>query len=182
MTLTADTISFGETEKSATTYKKDEIEGIRYGAKRVRYYIRLYVIYKIYIRFTNSKTITLKFISPFGINREKLDGQYSSIINLIYHNYLSDLQDHYMDLFENNMDFVIGDLIFTPSGLHFRKKDSIVAWEDVGTKDYRGDYCVFSLKDPNYYRVFSYEEDWNTILIFAVTRQILVNKNLLPID
>jgi len=35
---------------------------------------------------------------------------------------------------------------------------------------------MFSKSDPNYYRAFEYLNDWNTAILYSVSRQILKEK------
>ena len=180
LTITPEYISLGNTDNPQGKYsfQKDEVDSYRYTAKKIRHYVYLYTYVKIEVRSLSGKTIRFSLVSLFGINSKKIIAAYSEIINLLYKYYFIDLVKYYLDLFANNVDFNISGLIFTNKGVQFSDKNEIISWDDIGTKDYISYYAVFSKKDNYNYKGFSYWDDWNTTIIYSITRTILHRKQL----
>jgi len=85
---------------------------------------------------------------------------------------------YYLAKFNEGEPFEIAQVIFQREGIIFDKKAGVVSWADLGTKAYHGYYALYSQQDPNTYKAFEYLHDWNTVILYSVSRQILKDKKL----
>lgn len=82
-------------------------------------------------------------------------------------------------MFNDITDFSILGVIFSQSGIQLDKKSDIISWIDLGTKNYNTYYSLFSKSDSKKYKLFYYLSDWNTVVLYSVSRSILKAKKLL---
>jgi len=59
-----------------------------------------------------------------------------------------------------------------------KKTDGFIDWNDLNTRAYRYYYTLSSKKKPEFYKAFTYLKDWNAVLVYSISRQILKNKGL----
>jgi len=168
------------TSHTNTRFEKEVIEGIRYGVRPINgYAFRIGRLYCIDIKNESGKLIKLRFGSLYGIYKKHLDNKYSKIVNTLFDYYYIQVFKNYIHLFHNKLEFNLLGIIFTPKGVLFKKTEPIIIWSDLGTKNYWSYFALFSKSNPNHYKAFQYLEDWNTIILQSVSRQILKEMNYL---
>jgi hypothetical protein len=114
--------------------------------------------------------------SLYGINRKKLTEKYVSIVSALYDHILDNISRNYLNQFAGSMEFELLGVTFKSSGLLFNNKNQLIDWEDLGTKNYSTYYALFSKSDPGFHKTFEYLTDWNTGILYSVSRQILKDK------
>lgn len=161
-------------------FSKLEIAEIRYGIKAIQgYEFRIGRIYCIDVRNVTGDIIKIRLMSVYHINKKRLKNKYLSILNALFENYINELSSVFIKMFNNKIDFSILGVNFTDQGIQLKDKDSIITWDDLGTKNYARYYSLFSKSDKNKYRAFYYLEDWNTSVLYSVSRSILHAKKLI---
>lgn len=162
-----------------TRFEKENIIGIRYGVAPINGY-RFYIgrIYCIDIKNESGKIIKLRLKSIYGVRKKLLGEKYVKIVNALFDNYYEDLIRHYINLFNNQLPFELLKVQFTVEGIGLKQNEDIIPWNDLGTRNYIRYYSLFSKSNPNHYRTFEYLEEWNTGILYAVSRYILREKGL----
>lgn len=162
-----------------TRFEKNEITAFRYGVKWIRgYQLVIGRIYVVEIQSSGKRTINIRLKSLYGINKKVIGKQYLAIVNAIADNYFDDIARSYLKQFENNEPFKVEDVYFNTEGLSWNKNMPLIKWDDVGTKAYRTYYSIFSKSNPTIYKTFECLTDWNTGMIYSVSRSILMGKGL----
>jgi len=182
LTISPESVSIGMSTEgdSQLSIPKDDVDSIRYTARRVRYYFYLYTYFKIDIRGFSGQTIRIRLFSLFGYHKKQIANRYGDILQYLYHHFFRDLVLHYLDLFANGIDFDIAGLVFTQQGIKFSNKAEMIPWQEVDTRDYLSYFSVFSKKDNYNYRAYNYWDDWNTTILNTVIISILKRKELVP--
>ncbi|AXY78130.1 hypothetical protein D3H65_30865 [Paraflavitalea soli] len=176
-------LSFDNKDRIAvppTTFLKEDITAFRYGVKWIKGYS--FVIGRIYcvdIKSSSGEVIKIRLKSIYGVNRTRLHEKYAILINALYDTYFDGITGHYLQQFSESVDFQLLGIAFRQDGI-LLDKNRLIKWEDLGTRSYSTYYTVFSKSDPNIYKAFEYLNDWNTGIIYSVSREILKSKNLLP--
>lgn len=159
---------------------KFEIDEIRYGVKAIDgYRFRIGRIYCIDVKSLSGTVLRIKLKSVYGIRKKILGEKYRAIVNALFENYFNFVTQSFINLFENQVDFDILGITFTQEGILLDKKSQIIPWEDLGTKNYSRYYAIFSKENRNNYKALYYLEDWNTAVLYSVSRYILKAKKLL---
>jgi hypothetical protein len=169
-----DLISAGPTKFLAT-----DIVASRYGIKWIKGY--QFVIGRIYcvdIKSNDDRIIKIRLKSLYGINGKKLNEKYVNIVNALYDHILDNISRNYLNQFAGSIEFEIMGVAFKSSGLVFVDKKKLIKWEDLGTKNYSTYYALFSKSDPAIHKTSEYLRDWNTGILYSVSRQILKDKGL----
>lgn len=162
------------------TFEREEIEAYRYKAARVHMYgLPVYSYYKIDIRSLSGQTIKIRLLSILGVGKDKKGQTYTKALQTIYQYYFRNVVIEYLEFLKNGIDFEISGLIFTKDGIQLDKKADLIQWEDVGTRNYYFNYAVYSKNDQYNCKNFGYWEEWNTPVIYSLTRSILKAKKLL---
>jgi len=62
----------------------------------------------------------------------------------------------------------------------FNQKKVVIPWEKIRTKAYYSYFSIYSFDNPSEInRGYSYKDDWNTNVLYSVTRTLLKeNRNL----
>jgi hypothetical protein len=160
-----------------TRFFKEDIEGVRYGIKAIDGY--QFTIGRIYcIDICNAKggTIKIRLKSLYGVRKTELGRKYSEIVNAILDYFFDPKIISLLEKFVNDESFSILGVNFDARGVLLKKDSQLISWDDLGTKSYMSYYAMFSKSDPNYYRAFEYLNDWNTVILYSVSRQILKEK------
>lgn len=167
-------------EFDSSSLSKFEIDELRYGVKAIKgYRFRIGRIYCIDIKSFSGNIIKIRLKSLYRIRRKKLGNKYKMILGALFENYINDISRRFIEKFNNGSDFNILGVTFTQEGLLLDKKPEIIPWSAIGTKNYRTYYSLFSNTDSKKYRIFQYLTDWNTIVLYTVSRSILKAKKLL---
>lgn len=91
---------------------------------------------------------------------------------------MREVAESFITLFKNEITFELLGILFSQRGIQLTKQSQLIPWEDVGTKDYYRYYAIFSKTNPHNYKAFYYLEDWNTGILYSVSRYILKAKKL----
>jgi hypothetical protein len=165
--------------QASTKIVKEEIEGLRYGIKWIQgIQFTIGRIYCIDLRSASRKTIKLRLKSFYGIRKLELAQKYAKIVNTLMDFYFDDISRLYLKRFDDSLVFNILGVIFSADGVRLSEESQLIPWDDLGTRSYARYYALFSKVNPNHYKVFEYLNDWNTGILYSVSREILKRKQL----
>jgi hypothetical protein len=162
-----------------TRLLKSDIIGLRYGIKWINGY--QFVIGRIYcidLLSADKEILRIRLKSIYGIRKQQLTEKYGIIVNALYDNFFDDVTRNYLNQFSDKRDFELANIFFTQTGLTLDSKSEIIPWEDIGTKSYSTYYAIFSKSNPTRYKTIEYLNDWNTGVLYSVSREILMDKGL----
>ena len=166
-------------ESKPARIAKSDITGFKFGLKPVRgYYFYIGRIYCIDVKGSQDQQIKIRIKSLYGIRKKELTQKYSSIVKALYGYYMDEIILKYLNQFSNKEQFEIAGVIFNTDGVIFNEKIGVVTWFDLGTRTYYNYYTLYSMQQPAKYKAFEYINDWNTAILYSVSRQILKDKNL----
>jgi hypothetical protein len=161
-------------------WSKQEIAELCYGVKGIRGYS--FVIGRIYcidIKNTSGNIIKIRLKSLYRVRRKQLGEKYRLILSTLFENFINDISLSFIEKFKNKVEFTILGVTFTQEGIIFGNLSETISWFDLGTRNYRTYYSLFSNQDPRKYKTFQYLTDWNTVVLYSVSRSILKLKGLL---
>lgn len=162
-----------------TRFDKTEITAFRYGVKWIRgYQFVIGRIYVIDILSSDKKIIKIRLKSLYGVNKSILHQKFVTIVNALADNYFDDISRSYLEKFDRNESIKVEDVFFNAEGISWNNNMPIIKWDDIGTKAYQTYYSIFSKSNPSNYKTFQYLSDWNTGVIYIVSRSILKGKGL----
>ena len=168
-------IEFGD-----MNFSKFAITELRYGIKAIKgYRFRIGRIYCIDIKSVDGRIIKIRLKSLYRVRRILLGKKYKQIIETIFDNYINDISISYIKQFNNKIDFTLLGNSFSQEGLILNQTSEIISWFDLGTKNYYSYYSLFSISNPSKYKAFYYLTEWNTIVLYSVSQEILKSKKLL---
>jgi hypothetical protein len=162
-----------------TRFEKNEITAFRCGLKWIQGY--QFVIGRIYIvevKSSDNRIIKIRLKSLYGVNKGILHQKFVTIVDALADNYFDDISRSYLEKFDQNEPIKVEDVSFNAEGVSWNKNMQIIKWDDVGTKTYRTYYSIFSKSNPSVYKTFEYLSDWNSEVIYSVSRGILMSKGL----
>lgn len=165
--------------KSPVRFEKGEIIAFRFGVKWIRGY--QFVIGRIYIievQSADKRIIKIKLKSLYGINKGVLHQKYVTIVNALADKYFDDISRAYLERFDRNEPIKVEGVLFNAEGISWNNNMQIIKWDDVGTKAYRTYYSIFSKANPSIYKTFEFLSDWNSEVVYGVSRGILMGKGL----
>lgn len=158
---------------------KFEIDEWRYGIKAIKgFNFRIGTIYCIDVKSVSGTIMKIRLKSLYGIGKKTLAEKYRVIIKALLENYINEVAQSFINLFMSKNDFDLLGITFTQQGILLEKKTQSIPWSDLGTKNYSRYYALFSKTNTNNYKVFYYLEDWNTSVLYSVSRYILKSKKL----
>jgi hypothetical protein len=164
---------------SPAKFLKHEVDSFRFGVKWIRgYQFIIGRIYCIDIKSIDGNIIKIRLKSLYKVRRSQLATKYSKIITALYDNCFDDIIHSYLSDFNNKKEIQILGVTFCEEGIYLKDRKILINWLDVGTKAYYTYYTIFSLSDPSNYRAFEYLKDWNTGILYSVSRKILNEKGL----
>jgi hypothetical protein len=167
-------------EYNHKSFSKFEIADLRYGIKAIKgYRFRIGRIYCIDLRSLTGDVIKIRLISLYRIKKTRLEEQYKLVVSALLENFINDISRGFINNFRNKIDFNILGVTFTQEGIRLNNKSEIITWFDLGTKNYWTYFSLFSNSNLTVYKTFEYLNDWNTIVLYSVSRSILKAKNLL---
>lgn len=158
-------------EYDSTNLSKFEITGIRYGIKNYFGWNLTGIIYIIELKSITGKVFKIRFKG-----RKQAIEQYKQIVYAIVENFIDDISKSLITQFNNKSNFELLGITFSQEGIKFDSKSEIIPWAEVGTRNYHRYYSIFSTKDSHNYRIFLYLTDWNTVVMYSVSRYILKSK------
>ena len=163
-----------------TSLSKFEIDEIRYGVKAINgYRFTIGRIYCIDLKSLSGTILKIRLKSIYGIRKKLLAEKYLVIVRALLENYINDVSNRFINRFMSKKDFDLLGITFTQAGIKLNTNSDFILWEDVGTKNYARYYALFSKTDPNNYKALYYLEDWNTTVLYSVSRYILKAKKLM---
>lgn len=159
---------------------KFEIDEWRYGIKAIKgFNFRIGRTYCIDVKSVSGTILKIRLKSLYGIRKKTLAEKYRVIVKALLENYINEIIQSFINLFKSKIDFDLLGITFTQQGIILEKKTQYIPWNDLGTKNYSRYYALFSKTNTNNYKVFYYLEDWNTSVLYSVSRYILKSKKLL---
>lgn len=169
-----------------TIFEKHEIKDYQFGIRWIRgIEFTIGREYQILIRNHENKIIKISFKSYYGYKKTELHKLYAHILKEIWSNFFSEIADNFLEKFNRNETFTIGDVIFTKDDLTinisgiFTTDKSRIVWNKVRTKDYSTYFAIYSIENPkDINRGYSYLNDWNTEILYCVVRTILRDKKI----
>lgn len=168
-------IEFGDIK-----FSKFDIAELRYGIKAIKgYRFRIGRIYCIDIKSLDGRIIKIRLKSLYRVRRVLLGKKYKQIVETLFANYINDISLSYIKQFNNKIDFTLLGNSFSQEGLILDQTNELISWFDLGTKNYYSYYSLYSIANPTKYKAFQYLTDWNTIVLYSVSREILKSKKLL---
>lgn len=182
--FTTQSIIFGNQKLSVPTItdlSKEEPLEYCFGIKWIRGFE--FIVgrkYQFLIKNGNGEMIKISFGSYYGINKVHLYNQYAEILNQLWEGYFDGLVNHYLALFSQKKPFILANVTFEESGIKIKspkfikEEEKSLLWPDVGTKNYRTYFAIFSKQNPsNINKGYSYLDDWNTGVLYSVIETIL---------
>lgn len=175
LVITGESIEY----KKASLSKLD-IDEIRHGVKKFIWFDGIYFgrKYCIDVKSHSGTVIRIRLQSAYGIRRKRLYKKYRIIVDALWENYMRDVAENFVNFYKNKIDFDLLGILFSQAGIQLSKQSDLIPWEDVGTKNYYRYYAIFSKENPTIYKAFYYLEDWNTSILYYVSRSILKAKKL----
>jgi hypothetical protein len=183
LTITPDFIEFQDKDNKInpfTRFDKDSIIGFRHGIKWIRgFEFTVGRDYQIFLQDKNHKILKIAFKTFYGINKQALSETYSQILRKIWDHYFRPITDTYLDKYWQLEPFELCNIHFDQDGVRIKStakifsKPAFIPWADLGTKDYKTYFVVYSTKDPsNVNCSFRYHDDWNVTILYSVIRTI----------
>ena len=167
-----------------TKIDKKEICGFRYGTKWIRFEFPIGRTYCIDITDGKNKLVKVRLRSLFLVNKQKLTKKFSGLVDTLYSFYFNEKISNYVSEINDGTNVEIANIVFKKEGvcLDLQKSDGLVEWDDLNSRAYTYYYTLSSKKKPDFYKAFTYLTDWNAVIVYSVSRQILVSKGLLNIS
>lgn len=155
---------------------KPDITAFRFRVKWIRGYT--FIIGRIFcIDIKTSNTvIKIRLSSLYGIRKKQLTEKYTKVLTALYDNFFDDISGKYLNQFNKEKTLRLSGIDISAEGITLNSKSAVIPWEDVGTKAYRTYYAIFSKSNPNKYKAFDYWHDWNTFVLYSVSRSIMKEK------
>jgi hypothetical protein len=163
------------------TINKSAIRGIKYGIKWIDgSHLIIGRAYSVYVSDLKSNIIPIKLSSVYGVNKHKLGVKYNEIIDKLFEFYFNELIYEYLIDIENGQEIEIANVVFRRDGVLLDKKipDGFLSWEEIDSRVYSRYYALLSNKKPEFYKVFTYLTDWNAVLVYYISRKMLIRKGL----
>lgn len=156
-----------------------EVSKFRYGIKWINgLHFAIGRIYSIDIEDKLGNQINLRLRSLYGINKKSLGDAYVQIVNYLYDNYFTNISKQYLNRFDRGESFELAGVNISAEGIYLNEKSGLVTWKNLGSAAYATYYTLYPKSNPNNYSAFNYLDDWNTGVLYSVSRQILINKEL----
>jgi hypothetical protein len=164
---------------SPTRLVKSELSEFRYGIKWISgIHLTIGRVYTVDIRDIHGNEINLRLKSLYGVRKKQLLEKYVKIVSHLYDQYFNDISRDYLDKFLAGESVSILGVEFTAGGVILNKKIGLIRWEDLETRSYWSYYTLSSKLDSTKYKAYVYLEDWNTGVLYTVSREILKGKGL----
>ncbi len=162
--------------------EKEKIDGFRYGIKSIKgFALVIGRVFCIDVRAANKTALKIRLKSLYGVRKKLLGEKYVRIFNLLFEYYFEDHLEKYAEKIDSgDTIFLIGTLI-SQEGILLTNKSPLIKWENLGTGAYATYYALFSKSDTGHYKTFDYLTEWNTALLFSLTRTILNRKGLIQL-
>ncbi|MEP6466641.1 MAG: hypothetical protein ABJB05_10070 [Parafilimonas sp.] len=160
-------------------FSKLEVDAFRFGIKWLRGYRFIFGrVYCIDIKSATETIIKIRMTSVYKINVKKLHEKYYTLLNIMLEFYASEMVGQYIKTFNYKQPFSILNVHFNQSGIRLSDKYDI-PWNDVDVRTHTRYVAISTKTTTDIYQTFDYIEEWNTLVLYNVLRQILKAKNLL---
>lgn len=164
-------------EFNGQIFRKADIAEFRYGILWVNgIHLTIGRVYCIDIKNSNGDDLKIRLKSAYGIRKKAVTDQYIQIVSYLYEKYFNEIISAYLTRFAANESFSILGVQFYPEGIQLNEHSGLIKWEALQTINYQSYYALSSKSDPNKYRAFVYLEDFNTGVLYSVSRTILKEK------
>lgn len=180
-----DGIRFEESDLKGAPLKlieKNSITGFRYGIKWIKGVE--FVIGRIYcidIMANNKSALKIRLKSLYGVRKILLAEKYAQIINLLFEYFFDDHLKQYELKIDGGETINLLGTSISHDGVILTPGSPMITWEELGTGAYATYYALFSKTNSSNYKTFEYLTDWNTALLFSLTRTILHQKGLIQL-
>jgi len=157
-----------------TTFNKDEIEGLRFGIEPVQGYV--FTIGRRYcldIKGFDGRLLKIRFISLYGTRNKQLHEKYLGMLNAIFNTHQQDIVNRYIETFNKFSSVEISGTTFKTGAVTIN--GSQIPYDDLGFKEYIGYYALFSKSNPKIYKAYSYLKDWNSAVVYSVSKHLLAH-------
>ncbi|MGN6567863.1 MAG: hypothetical protein ACTHJ0_07920 [Flavipsychrobacter sp.] len=172
LTITPEYIAYGESsDQPSVKFTKENMDAYRFGGFYGNGFLNMH--YTVYLRSLGNKTLKIKEYRFLRIRTKKFFEKYHTILRLLYKYYFIHLANYYIELFNNSIDFEINGAIFSGQGVQFSKRSELIKWNELESSNHKSYYALYAKKNNNNYKAFSYMDDWNTMIVLAITRAIL---------
>lgn len=157
-----------------TTFNKDEIEGIRFGVEPIQGYVfTIGLRYCIDIKGFDDRLMKIRFTSLYGIRGKQLHEKYVSILNALFDTHQEDIINRQIESFNSSSLLEILETTFKADTVTLNGND--IPYDDLGFKEYKGYYALFSKSNPKVYKAYSYLKDWNSAVVYSISKQLLAS-------
>jgi hypothetical protein len=167
------------------TFEYHEITEFRFGMKWISLEVTFGREYFIYIRNNKKEVMKINFKTYFGNKKTEYQNLYREIIINLEKLYFGNIVDEYLKKYQREESFKIGEVSFSKDfvkiGVSRILKDSenIILWKNLRIKEYQTYITIYSVEDPkNINRVYSYFEDWNSLVLCSFLKSILNYKQI----
>lgn len=161
---------------------KNSINGFRYGIKWIKGFE--FVIGRIYcidLMADHKTALKIRLKTLYGVRKFLLAEKYSLIIKLLFDYFFEDLLEQFAIKIDNGEIISLLGTSISQDGIQLSSGSTLISWESLGTGAYTTYYALFSMTDSGNYKTYDYLTDWNTALLFSLTRTILHRKGLIQL-
>lgn len=166
-------------------FDKSQIAAYSFGINWMQYYFVFGREYVIKIKSKSNKIITINFKTYFGRRKKEYHEKCNAILAELYDKYFSKIEHNFIEKFDRNEEFQIGEVVFAPEGLILKTnasikiKKALIPWDKIRTKNFSTYFAIYAVDDAvNTNRGYSYQKDWNTAVLKNVIETILERKNI----
>lgn len=157
-----------------TTFNKDEIEGLRFGIEPIQGYV--FTIgrrYCVDIKGFDDRLMKIRFTSLYGIRGKQLYEKYVGILNALFNTHQEDIINRHIESFNSTSLVKILGTTFKANTVTLNGND--IPYDDLGFQEYKTYYALFSKSNPKVYKAYSYLKDWNSAVVYSISKQLLAN-------
>jgi hypothetical protein len=156
-----------------TTFNKDEIEGLRFGVEPIQgYAFTIGRRYCIDIKGFDDSLMKIRFTSLYGIRSKLLHEKYVLILNTLFSTHQEDIINRHIESYNRNSFVEILGTTFKTDAVTLNGNN--ILYDDLGFKEYKGYYALFSKSNPKIYKAYSYLKDWNSAVVYSISKQLLL--------
>jgi len=176
LTITPEYVAYGESsDQKSIEFTKENMEAYRFGGFYGANFLNMH--YTIYLRSLGNKTLKIKEYRFLRFRKKKFFEKFHSILDLVYQYYFIPIANSYIELFNNSIDFELNGAIFSRAGVQFSKESDLIEWNELESSSHTTYYALCAKKEHSNYKAFSYMDDWNTMIVVAITQAILRHTN-----
>jgi len=182
LVITPDRVQFEDKNgsKPLTIMLKDEIREYRYGIKWIKgFEFTVGREYLLYIHSSSNEILKISFKTFYGIKKNECHKLSNDILSAVWYFFFGHIANACYHKFKNgepvtiSKAMLIGEGIIIDEGGVFKSVKKIIPWEELEIKEYHTYLAIFSTINPKLYATFSYLNDWNTGVLYAVVKTII---------